>query len=110
MPTTLKLDLTNPECNPLPEQLQQLVQLMLDGRVSTLAILAEVKQDDQHTLGWINMFETDIDDSESDVPALIGHLQILQREVMRACVPSDIEYLSLNNVTFRDGDEDEDEG
>lgn len=64
-------DLTNPETNPIPEQAQELVAALLEGRVKSLFVVAEVSAPGD-TTEWIEMYETDVDDHITDDRAFVG--------------------------------------
>lgn len=106
-------DFFNPETNPIPEEMQQLIQLFLEGRVATWALAVEIKADSENTYGWLLDWDVNVDDHESDAAGLIGYLEILKREVMRSEIPSQVEYLSFDDLIDgedSDGDGNGDEG
>lgn len=92
-------NLTNPETNPLPEEVQALVAALLEGRVHTLAILAEVS-DAHGQRDWIEGFDMDMDGNETDEYGFVGALSMMLREVQ--------DEVSNTEVSMILDDEDED--
>lgn len=92
-------DLTNPETNPLPEEVQDLVAALLEGRVHTLMILAEFTDEDGEQ-GWIRGYSLDMDENESDAYGFLGHLSILSRQIQ-----DEVETPTLD-ITIRGNDDD----
>jgi hypothetical protein len=80
-------DLTNPDTNPLPEEVQDLVAALLEGRVHSLAIVAEIT-DEVGDSAWIRGFSLDMDENESDDLAFLGSLGLMYRQVQdEVCMP-----------------------
>ena len=95
-------DLTNPQTNPLPEEVQDLVAALLEGRVHTLMILAEFR-DENGDQGWIRGYSLDMDDNDSDAYGFLGHLNIMTRQIQ-----DEIETPELS-ITIRGSDDDTDD-
>ena len=76
-------DFSNPATNPLPDEVRDLVAALIEGRVHSLAILAEITDEDGD-LAWITGFQLDMDDNESNDFAFSGALGILHRQVQDA--------------------------
>lgn len=98
-------DLTNPETNPLPDEVKDLVAALLEGRVHSLLILAELSDQDGEQ-EWIEGFTLDMDENLSDDYGFLGHLNLLQRQIQ-----DDIEAPSLmiHIRTDNTGDDDDDD-
>jgi len=95
-------DITNPATNPLPEEVQDLVAALIEGRVHSLAILAEITDEDGDA-AWITGFQLDMDDNESNDFAFSGALGILHRQVQDAIDTPTFE------IELGDDDNDDDE-
>lgn len=96
-------DLTNPATNPLPDEVQALVAALLEGRVHSLAIVAEVS--DAHGLrDWIEGFDLDMDGNESDGYGFIGALSMMLREAQDELMDTRV------TVVMDDDDDDDEEG
>ena len=93
-------DLTNPNTNPLPEEVRDLVAALIEGRVHSLAILAEIS-DENGDQGWIEGFTLDMDDNQSDDYAFLGALGLLHRQVQDEIAP-----MFLMQVRGEDEDDD----
>lgn len=96
----MNLDLTNPETNPLPEEVQTLTRLLLEGRVASLAICAEVLGEDGET-EWLEGYLLDMDDLESDTRAFAGSLGLLHQRVQE-------ELIGPKTLTIRIQNNDDD--
>jgi len=94
-------DLTNPATNPLPEQAQELVRYLLEGRVASLLICAEVIEADGST-SWIEGFCLDMDGNQTNRRAFAGSVDLLHRDLA--------DELTFDTVTIEVGlDDDEDD-
>ena len=95
-------DLTNPATNPLPEEVQDLVATLLEGRVHSLMIVAEFTVSEGNQ-GWIRGFSLDMDDNESDAYGFLGHINMMTRQIQ-----DDIETPQLS-ITIKGDDDDTDD-
>jgi len=91
-------DLTNPDTNPLPEEVRELVAALIEGRVHSLLILAEIT-DDSGEASIHSMYELDMDENISNEYAFVGALGLLHRQVQEEIDPP----------TFRIHDDDTDD-
>lgn len=64
-------DLVNPETNPLPEEVKDLVAALLEGRVRSMFLVAEIEDADSDT-AWIEGYSLHMDDHESDIRGFVG--------------------------------------
>jgi len=71
---------TDPQTNPLPEEVQALVAALLEGRVHSLAIVAGVV-DEHGERDWIEGFSLDMDGHETDDYGFVGALAMLLKNV-----------------------------
>lgn len=97
-------DLTNPATNPLPEEVQSLVAALIEGRVHSLAILAETTGTDGEP-DWIAGFSLDMDDNETDEVSFVGAVALLQKAIHEAIDPP-----SVNIIQIKPSDDDPDAG
>ena len=79
-------DLTNPDTNPLPEEVRELVAALIEGRVHSLLILAEIT-DDTGEASIHSMYELDMDENISNEYAFVGALGLLHRQVQEEIDP-----------------------
>lgn len=96
-------DLTNPSTNPLPVQAQELVRYLLEGRVASLFLIAEVVEPDGKT-DWIEGYSVDLDGNDTNRRAFAGAVDLLHRELA--------DELQYDTVTIQIGigsDDDDDE-
>lgn len=94
-------DLTNPATNPLPEEVQELVAALIEGRVHSLAILAEITYPDGDT-DWMTCLSLDMDNNESDELGFIGAMTMLQREVIQMIDPPTIRIITRSDEEDND--------
>lgn len=93
-------DLTNPATNPLPEQAQELVRYLLEGRVASLLICAEVIEADGST-SWIEGFCLDMDGNRTHRRAFAGSVDLLHRELAK-----ELRYDTITIQIGTDADDD----
>ena len=79
-------DLTNPDTNPLPEEVRELVAALIEGRVHSLLILAEIT-DDTGEASIHSMYELNMDENISNEYAFVGALGLLHRQVQEEINP-----------------------
>ena len=79
-------DLTNPDTNPLPEEVRELVAALIEGRVHSLLILAEIT-DDTGEASIHSMYELDMDENISNEYVFVGALGLLHRQVQEEIDP-----------------------
>ena len=79
-------DLTNPDTNPLPEEVRELVAALIEGRVHSLLILAEIT-DESGEASIHSMYELDMDENISNEFAFVGALGLLHRQVQEEIDP-----------------------
>ena len=96
-------DLVNPAINPLPEEVQDLVAALIEGRVHSLAILAEITDADGNT-DWLQGYSLDMDENISDELAFVGALGLMLKEIQEAIAPQ-----NLTLHIKREDDDDDDE-
>lgn len=73
-------DLINPNTNPLPEEVQELVAALLEGRVKSMFLVAELVDHDGQP-SWIEGCDLNMDDHESDQRAFVGAVTITLDEL-----------------------------
>lgn len=73
-------DLTNPATNPLPEEVQDLVSALLEGRVKSMFLVAEMVDHDGQP-SWIEGCDINMDDHESDQRAFVGAVDLALAEL-----------------------------
>lgn len=95
-------DLVNPDPNPLPNEVKELVAALLEGRVHSLAIIAEVTKTDGEK-DWLQGFSMDMDDNESDDYGFVGTLSMILKRVQDYIEEQDF----IIALTEQDDDEDE---
>lgn len=96
-------DLTNPATNPLPEEVQDLVGAMLEGRVRSLFIVAEIEDADGLT-DWIEGYSLDMDEHESDERAFVGAVTMVREALMSSIQPQEF-VIHFNEDDNDDNDE-----
>ena len=99
MSKQLPLDLT---ASALPDEVQLLVKLLIEGRVNDLIIIARV---DENT--FVEGIFEDVNDSGSgNVYGVLGAIEAIKRDWMRATVDSRVPYVEPDELI--DDEEDED--
>lgn len=79
--TTIRVtDLTNPATNPLPEEVQDLVAALLEGRVKSMFLVAELVDHDGQP-SWIEGSDLNMDEHESDQRAFVGAIALTLDEL-----------------------------
>lgn len=89
----------------LPDEVKTLVVLLLEGRVKSLIIVAEL----QEGVGFMEGIFVDMEGSHSNRYAVIGALESVKRDFMRLEVESRVDYLEPDDLMFDDDDDDDDE-
>lgn len=82
----------------IPNEIAHLVELLLEGRITGLAIVYETLDG-----GIGDGFKFDIDGASTNAFAMLGGMEILKRDIMRTCVGSRVEYVEKPDET--DGSE-----
>lgn len=95
-------DLTNPETNPIPEEVQDLVAALIEGRVRSFFCVAELENAEGET-EWIEGFEIDMDGHESDDRAFIGAVSMAHVALVQDLLGHEI------HVHIGGDDEDDDD-
>lgn len=90
------VDLLNPNTNPLPDEAQQLVAALLEGRVRSLFLVAEIEEADGDT-AWLEGSLLNMDEHQSDIRAFIGSITLNLDELKQDVIDG----------LFTDDDEDE---
>lgn len=90
------VDLLNPNTNPLPDEAQQLVAALLDGRVRSMFLVAEIEESDGST-AWLEGSLVNMDEHQSDIRAFIGSITLNLDELKQDVIDG----------LFTDDDEDE---
>ena len=90
------VDLLNPNTNPLPDEAQQLVAALLEGRVRAMFLVAEIEEADGDT-AWLEGSLVNMDEHQSDIRAFIGSITLNLDELKRDVIDG----------LFTDDDEDE---
>lgn len=87
-------DLTNPSTNPLPEEVQELVAALLEGRVRSMFLVAEIEESDGDT-AWLEGSIINMDEHQSDVRAFVGSITLnldeLKQEIIDGAFADDDE-------------------
>jgi hypothetical protein len=89
----------------LPDEVKTLVVLLLEGRVKSLIIVAEL----QEGVGFMEGIFVDMEGGESNRYAVIGALESVKRDFMRMEVESRVDYVEPDDLIFDDDDDDDDE-
>lgn len=79
--------LQNAEANPVPEELRPIIERVLSGEVKSIVVLIE-EQDG----GVGDLFCLDMNGGQSNVYAVLGAIEALKRDFMRAVVESRVPY------------------
>lgn len=83
-------DLTNPDTNPLPEEARDLVAALLEGRVRSMFLVAEVEDEDGET-SWIEGYGAHIEDHVSDLRGFVGAVTLNLDELKRDIINGDMD-------------------
>ena len=83
-------DLTNPNTNPLPEEAQDLVAALIEGRVRSMFLVAEIEGHDGET-GWIEGYSVHMDEHVSDVRAFVGAVTLNLDEIKQAVIDGEFD-------------------
>jgi hypothetical protein len=100
-------DMTNPDANPIPEEAQALVAALLEGRVKSLAVVAEIEDADGQA-SWINEYWIDLDEHSSDRRGFIGTMHMLVHDMTDGINFEEQELIEVDLSDFLDGDDDDD--
>lgn len=98
-------DLTNPNTNPLPMEVQELVAALIEGRVHSLAIVAEITNHEGEC-EWLTGYSFDMDENETDEMGFLGAIALMQRKVANEI---DTPVIRISIIRPDDDDEAEDE-
>lgn len=98
------LDFTHIDASPLPDEVKELVSGLLEGRVKTLIVVAELQDND-----FLEGIFVDLDGNTSHRYAVIGAIESVKRDFMRMEVESRVEYLELDDISIRSDDDDEEQ-
>lgn len=90
------VDLLNPNTNPLPDEAQQLVSALLEGRVRSMFLVAEIEEADGDA-AWLEGSLVNMDEHQSDIRAFIGSITLNLDELKQDVIDG----------LFTDDDEDE---
>ena len=90
------VDLLNPDTNPLPDEAQQLVAALLEGRVRSMFLVAEIEEADGDT-AWLEGSLVNMDEHQSDIRSFIGSITLNLDELKQDVIDG----------LFTDDDEDE---
>lgn len=82
MPVTIT-DLVNPNTNPLPDEARDLVAALLEGRVRSMFLIAEIEGQDGET-EWLEGYGVHMEGQESDTRAFVGAISLNFEEVKQA--------------------------
>lgn len=95
-------DLTNPDTNPLPEEVKDLVAALIEGRVRSMFLVAEIEDSDSDT-SWIEGYSVHMDEHESDIRAFVGAVTLNLDELKQDIVGGEFTI----NIEGMDDDADE---
>lgn len=101
-------DLTNPDTNPLPDETKLLVAALLEGRVKSLFLVAEIENEDGES-EWLEGYELDMDDHETDDRAFVGAVVLAYQAMINEMTPQQIRIQIRNQEDDDYGDNDEDD-
>lgn len=108
MKSTMQIaDLANPATNPIPEEAQELVAALLEGRVKSLAVVAEIEAPGGK-VEWINDYWIDMDEHSSDRRGLIGTVHMLVHDMTDGINFEEGENFDVGIDDFPGLDEDDD--
>lgn len=104
-------DMTNPACNPMPEEVQDLVAALLEGRVKSMFLVAELVEPDGET-AWIEGFELNMDEHQSNQRAFIGAVTLNLDELKQGIIEGEFVDIELDDDELNpglDSSEDDDD-
>lgn len=100
-----QFDFSKMQESALPDEVKTLVVLLLEGRVKSLIIVAELQED----VGFMEGIFVDMEGGHSNRYAVIGALESVKRDFMRMEVESRVEYVDMDELMLGDDDDDDDE-
>ena len=98
-----KFDISNMQADALPDEVKTLVVNLLEGRIKSLIIIAEL----QDQAGFPEGVFVDMEGGESNRYAVIGALESVKRDFMRMEVESRVDYVEIDDIVFMDDDDDD---
>jgi len=98
-----KFDISNMQADALPDEVKALVVNLLEGRVKSLIIIAEL----QDQTGFLEGVFVEREGGESNCYAVIGALESVKRDFMRMEVESRVDYGVMDDIVFMDDDDDD---
>ena len=98
-----KFDISNMQADALPDEVKTLVVNLLEGRVKSLIIIAEL----QDQAGFLEGVFVDMEGGGSNRYAVIGALESVKRDFMRMEVESRVDYVEMDDIVFMDDDDDD---
>ena len=99
-----KFDISNMQADALPDEVKTLVVNLLEGRIKSLIIIAEL----QDQAGFLEGVFVDMEGGDSNRYAVIGALESVKRDFMRMEVDSRVDYVEMDDIIFMDDDDDDD--
>lgn len=97
-----QFDFSKMQESALPDEVKTLVGLLLEGRVKSLIIVAELQEDS----GFMEGIFVDMEGSYSNRYAVIGALESVKRDFMRMEVESRVDYVEPGDLIFGDDDDE----
>ena len=94
-------DFTNSNTNPLPDEARDLVAALIEGRVRSMFLVAEIDNPDGRT-AWIEGYSMNMDDHTTDIRSFVGAVQLNLDELKSDIVNGVI-------VAIEDGDDDDED-
>jgi hypothetical protein len=101
-------DITNPDTNPIPEEAQELVAALLEGRVKSLAVVAEIQEQDGST-GWINEYWIDLEEHTSDRRGFVGTMHMVVHDMTEGINFDEQEVIEIDMDDLFGGDDEGDD-
>lgn len=102
-------DIANPQTNPIPEEAQDLVAALLEGRVKSLAIVAEIEEADGQT-SWMNDYWIDLDEHTTDRRGFVGTVHMMAHDMTDEIHFDEQGFgeIDLDDIDLDDEEEDDD--
>lgn len=88
------------QADALPREVKELVVNLLEGRVKSLVVVAEL--DD----GFLSGIFVDMEGSVSNRFSVVGALECAKRDFMRMEIKSRVDYVEPDDIIFDDDDDD----
>lgn len=98
----MSIPLNHIDASALPDEVRDLIGALIEGRVATLMLIAEIKEPDGQS-AWIQDVSINMDGNDSNMRAAVGTLEIVKDEVMSLTLFGD------DDIEMPVGDPDDDD-